>query len=148
MPTHTHFIATGQSPGNQTGNGQVPFPNCSKNCPIDSQESEQHTTTTLTGDTNIPPLAITTPLIEEGLVRAEETNEAYLPLTFKVVLKRKQEMLSLPTLFENNLKIDALVDSSSGAYVSAIAQNDLDAIKQKAPKKISKSRILPIFKYK
>ena len=146
MPTHAHFIATGQSPGNQTGSGQVPFLNCSRKCPIDSQELEQHTATTLTGDTTIPLLAITTPLIEEGLVRAEQTNEVYLPLTHMVVMKRKQEMLSLPPHFENNLKVDAVVDSESGAYVSAIAQNYLDAIKHEAPKKFSKSPILPILK--
>ena len=45
-------------------------------------------------------------------------------------------MLYVPPDFENNLTIDALVDS--GAFVSAIAQDDLDTIKQKAPKIILK----------
>ena len=49
-----------------------------------------------------------------------------------VVLKRKQQMLSVPLIFENNLTIDALVDSV--AYVGAVAQNDIDLIKQRAPK--------------
>ena len=57
-------------------------------------------------------------------MRDKQTNEVHLPLTFTVVLKRKQEMLYLPLDFENNLGVDALVDS--GAYVSVIAQNDLD----------------------
>ena len=40
-------------------------------------------------------------------------------------------MLYVPLDFENNLTVDALV--GSGAFVSAIAQDDLDTIKQKAP---------------
>ena len=69
-------------------------------------------------------------------MRDEQTNEIYLPLTSTVVLKRKQEMLYVPLDFENNLTVDALVDS--GAFVSAIAQDDLDTIKQKAPNNILK----------
>ena len=69
-------------------------------------------------------------------MRDEQTNEVYLPLTSIVVLKRKQEILYVPLDFENNLTVDALVDS--GAFVSAIAQNDLDTIKQKTPKIILK----------
>ena len=38
--------------------------------------------------------------------------------------------------FENGLTIDALVDL--GAYVSAIAQNELDRIQQQAPSNILK----------
>ena len=68
------------------------------------------------------------------MVRNEQTNEIYLALTSTVVLKRKQEMLYVPLDFENNLTVDALVDSE--AFVSAIAQDDLDTIKQKAPKRI------------
>ena len=92
--------------------------------------------TTPTRDTTIPPLTTTTLLIEEGLVRDEQTNEVYLPLTSTVVLKRKQEILYVPLNSENNLTVDALVDS--GAFVSAIAQNDLDTVKQKAPNIILK----------
>ena len=62
---------------------------------------------------------IMTPLIEEGLVRDEQTNVFYLPLTSTVALKRKQEMLYMPLDFDNNLTADALLDSR--AYVSAIA---------------------------
>ena len=86
--------------------------------------------TTLNGDTTTPPLTTATPVIEEGLVRDEQTIEVYLPLTSNVVLKRKQEMLYVPLDFEKNLTVDALVDT--GACVSAIAQVDLDTIKQKA----------------
>ena len=126
-----YVVTTDHPPGNQTGTEPVPFLNCSKNCPTDVQNSEQHVKTTLTGDTTIPPLTTTTPLIEERLVRDEQTNEVYLPLTSTVVLKRKQEMLFVPPDFENNLTVDALVDS--GAFASAIAQNDLDTIKEKVP---------------
>ena len=92
--------------------------------------------TTPNGDTTTPPLTTATPLIEEGLVRDEQTNEVYLPLTPTVVLKRKQEMLYVPLEFENNLTVDALVDS--GAFVIPIAQDDLETIKQKAPNNILK----------
>ena len=59
--------------------------------------------TTLNGDTTTPPLTTATPLIEETLVRDEQTNEVYLPLTATVVLKRKQEMLYVSLDFESNL---------------------------------------------
>ena len=52
-------------------------------------------------------------------------------------------MLSVPLDFENNLKVDALVNS--GAYVSAIVQNDLNTIKQKAPLNFHKSHNPPTF---
>ena len=83
-----------------------------------------------------PPLTTSIPLIEERLVRDEQTNELYLPLTSTVVLKRKQEMLYVPLDFENNHTADALVDS--GAFVSAIAQDDWETIKQKTPNNILK----------
>ena len=51
-------------------------------------------------------------------------------------MKRKQGMHYLPLDFENNLTVDALVDS--GAFVSAIAQDDLETIKRKAPNNILK----------
>ena len=109
---------------------------CSKNYSTNTQNTEQHVVTTPNGDTTTAPLTTATPLIEEGLVRDEQTTEIYLPLTSTVVLKRKQEMLYVPLDFKNNLTIDALVDS--GAFLSAIAQDDLGTIKQKAPKNILK----------
>ena len=125
------MIATEQPSRNQTGNEPVQFFDCSKNSCTNTQNSEQHVGTTLNGDKTTQPLTTATPVIEEGLVRDEQTNEIYLPLTSTVVLKRKQEMLYVPLDFENNLTVDALVDSR--AIVSAIAQDDLDTIKQKAP---------------
>ena len=116
---------------------------CSKGCSTYIQHTEQHVTTTLNGDTTTPTLNTATPLIEERLVRDEQTKEAYLPLTSTVVLKRKQERLYAPLDFENNLSIDALVDS--GAFVSAIAQDDLDKTKQKAPNSILKINDPPNF---
>ena len=92
--------------------------------------------TTPNGDTTTPPLTTATPLIEKALVRDEQTKEIYLPLTSTVVLKRKQEMLYVPLDFEKNLTVGALVDS--GAFVSAIAQDAFDTIKQKAPNNILK----------
>ena len=92
--------------------------------------------TTLNGDTTTTPLTTATPLNEDGLVRYEQTDEVNLPLTSTVVLKRKQEMLYVPLDFGNNLTVAALVDS--GAFVSAITQDDLEIIKQKAPNNILK----------
>ena len=126
---------TKHPPGNQTGNELVQFLDCSKNS-TNTQNADQHVVTTTNGDTTASPLTASTPLIEERLVQDEQTNEIYLPLTSTVVLKRKQEKLYVPLDFENNLTVDALVDSS--AFVSAIAQDDLQTIKQKAPKNILK----------
>ena len=108
-----------QPSGNQTRNEPVPFLDCYKNSSTNTQNTEQHAVTNLNGDTTTPPLTTATPLIEKGLVRDEQTNEIYLPLTSTVVLKRKQEMLFVRLDFEKNLTVDALVDS--GAIFSAIA---------------------------
>ena len=86
-----YVTSSEQPPGNQTGNEPVPFLSCSTNCFTDIQESEKHTLTTFNGDITISPLTITTPLIEERLVRDEQTNESYLLLTSTVVLKRFRE---------------------------------------------------------
>ena len=45
-------------------------------------------------------------------------------------------MLYVPLDFENNLRVDALVNS--GAFVSAIVRNDLDTMKEKAPNNVLK----------
>ena len=102
--------------------------------------------TTFTGEATIPPLTTSTPLIEEPLVRDEQTNEVYLPLTSTIVLKRKQEMLHVPVDFQNNVTVDVLVDL--GAFVSSIAQNDSDTIKEEAPKIILKIDDPPNFQIK
>ena len=139
-------METTEQPSEKTGNEPVPFLDCSKNTSTNTQNTEQHVVTIPNGFTTTPPLTTATPLIEEGLVRDEQINEVYLPLTSTVVLKRKQEVLCVLLDSENNLTVDALVDS--GAYVSAIAQDDLETIEQRAPICFSKSTTLPIFKYK
>ena len=131
-----HVDTTEQPSGNQTGSEPVSFLDCSKNYFTNTQYTEQHEVNTPNGDTTTPPLTTATPLIEERLVRDEQTNEIYLPITSTVVLKRKLEMLYVPLDFENNLTVDALVDSR--AFVSAIAQDDLETIKQNAPNNILK----------
>ena len=88
------------------------------------------------GDDNISLPVITISQIEERLVRDETTNELYMPLSSTIVLKRKKEMLYVPLDFENGLTIDAL--AVSGAYVRAIAQKELDRIKQQSPSNILK----------
>ena len=70
------------------------------------------------------------------MVRDEQTNRVYLPLTSTVVLKRKQEMLYVPLNFKNNLIVDALVES--GALASATAQKNLDTMKANAPNNVPK----------
>ena len=127
---------TEHSSGNQTGNEPVPFLECTKISSTNTQNTEQHVVTIPNGLTTTPPLTTATPLVEEGLVRDEQTNEVNLPLTSTLVLKRKQEILYVPLDFENNIMVDALVDS--GAFESAIAQDDLETIKQKAPNNILK----------
>ena len=99
--------------------------------PVDIQESDKHFLTTLNQDNNNFPITMTTPLIEEMLVRLEQSIELYLPLTSTVVLKRKKELLYVPLHFKNGLQIDSLLESR--AYVSAIAQLELDSKKQQAP---------------
>ena len=86
-----HVVATEQPSGNQTRNDPGPFLDCSKNSSTNTQNTEQHVVTTLNGDTTTPPLTTATPQIEEGLVRDEQTNEVYLPLTSTVVLKQSKK---------------------------------------------------------
>ena len=100
------------------------------------QRNEIGLTTYDYGDSIISPTEITTPQSQEQLVRDENTNELYMPLSSTIVLKRKKEMLYVPLDFENGLAKDALVDS--GTYVSAIAQTELDRIQQQAPSNILK----------
>ena len=86
--------------------------------------------------TTFPLPRKTTSQIEDQFVTDDIINELYIPLSSTIVLKRKKEMLYVPLGFKNALTIDALVDSR--AYVSAIAQNELDRIKQQAPGNIFK----------
>ena len=88
------------------------------------------------GDDNNSPPKITTSQIEEQLVRDDITNEPLTPLSSTIVLKREEEMLYVPLDFQNGLTKDALADS--GAYLSAIAQTEMDRIKKQAPANIFK----------
>ena len=132
--------------GNQTRSALVPSLNDSKKPGSEIQRNDIDMTTWDSGDDNISPPAITISQIEERLVRDDSTDELYMPLSSKIVLKRKKEMLNVPLDFKNGLTIDALVNS--GAYVSAIAQKDLDRIKQQSPSNILKMMILLTFKFK
>ena len=122
--------------GNQTRSELVPSLNDAKKPNSEIQRNEIDMMTCDNGDDNLSPPVITISQIEERLVRDETTNELYMPLSSTIVLKRKKEMLYVPLDFENGLTIDTLVDS--GAYVSAIAQNGLNRIKQQSPSNILK----------
>ena len=121
---------------NQTRNIPVRCLNDSKKQQNEIQQNETDLTTYGNGDDNFSPPGIKTSQIVEQFVRDDITNELYMPLSSIIVLKRKKEMLYDPLDFENGLTIDALVDS--GAYVSAIAQNEGDRIKQESPSNILK----------
>ena len=127
---------TEQLLGNQTRSALVPSLNDSEKPGSKSQRNDIYMMTWNCGDDNISPPAITISQIEERLVRDDCTNELYMPLSSTIVLKRKKEMLYVPLDFKNGLTIDALVDS--GAYVSAIAQKELDRIKEQSPPNILK----------
>ena len=130
----------------QTRSIPVQCPNDSNKQQTEIQRNEIGLATYGNGDDNISPPQITTSQIQEQLVRDENTNELYMPLSSTIVLKRKKEMLYVPLDFDNGLTIDALVDS--GAYVSAIAQKECDRIQQQAPSNILKIDEPPNFKSK
>ena len=92
----------------QTGNGPVPFLNSSNSFSTDIQETDKHVITNLNKDNNFFPLTITTPHIEERLVRHEQIIELYLQLSSTVVLKRKKKNCCMCLWIS---KMDALVDS-------------------------------------
>ena len=129
--------------GNQTRSALVQSLNDSNKLQSEFQQHERNIIANDNGDDNISPPKITTSQIEEQLVRDDITNELYIPLSSTIVLKRKKEMLYVTQDFENGLIIDAMVDS--GAYVSAIAQTELDRIKQQAPGNIFKINDPPNF---
>ena len=133
-------------PGTQTGSTPVQSLNDSEKPKSEIQRNEIDMTTFDNGDDNISPPVITISQIEERLVRDDITNELQMPLSSTIVLKRKKEMLYVPLDFENGLTKDALVDS--GAYVSDIAQTELDKIKQQAPSNILKIDDPPNFRIK
>ena len=128
---------------NQSRSTPVQCQNDSKTEQNEIQRDETELTTYGNGDDNISSPEITTAQIEERLVRHDITNELYMPLSCTIVPKRRKKMLYVPLDFETGLTIDALVDS--GAYVSAIAQKELDRIKQQAPSNIIKMDEPPNF---
>ena len=122
--------------GDQTRSALVPSLNDSTKPGSEIQRNEIDMTTCDSGDDNISPPAITILQIEKQLVRDDITNELYMPLSLTIVLKRKKELLYVPLDFENGLTIDAFLDS--GAYVSEIAQKEVDRIQQQSPSNILK----------
>ena len=72
--SQNYMDITEHPPKKQTRNELVPFLDCSQNT-TNTQNAEQHVVTTRSGDTTTSPLTTATPLIEEGLVRDEKTNE-------------------------------------------------------------------------
>ena len=67
----------------------------------------------------------------------------YLPLNASVTLKQKKKMLYVPIDFSHGVTIDALVDS--GAYVSAIPEDELERIKTYSRSNILKMGDPPAF---
>ena len=131
--------------GNQTRSPLVLSLNDSKKPSSEIQRYETDMTTCDSGDSNISPPRITISQIEERLVRDDSSNELYMPLSSTIVLKRKKKLLYVPLDFDNGLTIDALVDL--GAYVSAIAQKELDRIKQQSPSNILKIDDPPLINF-
>ena len=76
-------------------------------------------------------------------MKDDRTNELYMPLSSTIPETKKKERLYVPLDFDNGLTIVALVDL--GAYVSTIAQKELDIMKQQAPSNILKIDDPPYF---
>ena len=121
---------------NPTESTPVKSLNSSKKYKSGIQRHEMNIIANDNGDDNISPPKKTNSQIEEQLVRDDITNELYMPLFSTIVLKQNNKMLYVPLDFTNGLTKNALVDS--GVYVSAIAQTELDRIKQQAAGNIFK----------
>ena len=130
-------------PGNQTRSTLVQSINDSNKPQSENQQHERNIIANDKGEDNISPPKVTTSQIEDQLLRDDIINELYIPLSSTIVLKRKKEMLYVLLGFGNVLTIDALVDSR--AYVSAVAQTELERSKQQAPGNIFKIDDLPNF---
>ena len=81
---------------NQTSNIPVKCLDNSNKQQNEIQRNETSLTAYDDGDDNIFTPAITTSQIQEQLVRDENTNELYMPLSSTIVLKRKKEMFYVP----------------------------------------------------
>ena len=134
---------TESSLDNQTRSIPVQCPNDSNKQQNEIQRIEIGLITYGNGDDTISLPEITTSQNQEQLVRDDITNEVYMTLSSTIVLKRKEEKLYVPLDFQNGSTIDSLVDS--GAHVSAIAQKELDRIKQQGPSNILKIDDPPTF---
>ena len=117
--------------GNQTGCTPVQSFYVSKKRQSEIHQHEFNITADDNGDDKIFPPKIATSQNEERLFRDDNTNELYMPLSSKFVLKRKKEILYVLLGCKNGFTIDNLV--ASGAYVSATAQSERDRIKQQDP---------------
>ena len=80
----------------QTRSIPVQCLNDSNKQPNEIQRNEIGLKTYDDGDDNNSPPKITTSQIQEQLVRDDNTNELYMPLSSTIVLKRKKEMLYVP----------------------------------------------------
>ena len=77
-------------PKNQTRSTPAQCLKDSKQPELEFQRNETDMTANESGDDNITPPKTTTSQIEERLVRHQITNELYIPLSSKIVLKRKK----------------------------------------------------------
>ena len=139
QPQETHVLNIYQNLTNEIYK-KTHTPESKERSDVESQTSPIKETSS-----QVSPPVITISQIEERLVRDETTNEPYMPLSSTIVLKRKKEIMYVPLDFENCLTKDALVDS--GAYVSAIAQKELDRFKQQSPSNILKIDDPPNFQF-
>ena len=130
-------------PGKQTVSTPVRSLNYSKKRQYEIQRRGMKITANDNGDGKTCPPKVTNSQIEEKLVGDDITNDLHMPLSSLIDLKRKKEMVYVPLDYQNGLTIDALVHS--GAYVTAIAQTELDRIKQKNPTNIFKIIDTPNF---
>ena len=117
--------------GNQTGNTPVQSLNNTKKPQSEIQRHEMNITASHDGDDNFSLPNRRYSQIGEQLVRHDITKELYIQLFWN---ERKNAVCF--SGFGNGLKIDALV--VSGGYFSAIAQTELDKIKQQATANIFK----------
>ena len=80
--------------GKQTCSTPVQSLNDSEKCQSEIQRHEMNMKANDNGHDNLSLSKITTPQIEEPLVRDDITIELYLPLSSTIILKIKKEMLS------------------------------------------------------
>ena len=118
-------------------------PKNSQICPADNQKNT-HARPKRNGNDKSRPLTITSFSLWKKIVKDRNTNVLYPPLSSRIVLKRKMNILFMLLDFENGLIKDSVVDSR--AYVSAIIENETDRIRQQTPTIFSKINDLPIFK--